>query len=1119
MGSRKEIKHSIADLKLEIENQPMLFAQLADLHLRIGQTKPAAKLLEEGVQQFPQYETGWVVMGNLHVKQSNPDEALSAFQQALSFNNDNSYVHEKCCELTQNANQADHIYHLRQLKRLDPLDDNILKMLEVALIRQAAIENDLYTESQVNSLMPSLLKKQLIEENLLPDELKEVMYDLSDTSLTELPDESEDVSSQIGTLDDLDLSQADQQAGSIVPVSVMEEQELVEEYEDDEYSDDEYEIVYEDEIEGEEHEEEINEEEWIEVDENGNEFIVKPVTGRNQEPSPTQPLLENVDSEEEFVDEVIEEYEEIEPELALQADPPEPPAIILPNQQDVQSLQSEKPERLTLADFDEIGEQQEQIISEGGELSKPGFNFRTSVDLNNAVNIQQDADTQPDQTSGQDTFFVGQFSEEELLAEDDEPFEAPVVEDETETTEEIDDSFDLNKFRVEQLNLNEQDDGESDTDSLENNFPVLQTPVEEPGQEPELPESGSIGASIHESKTVTTTEELLDSLASLEPKTDNSIEKASSDELKRVDSEEDHDDSADLLSAEIDIDELNRKEDAPKETTLIEEFESLSKKISPDKLNIVDSASDNDGADDLLPVDTDVDEQSEEEEVPKDTIIEEFELLSEKASHKKSEGAHEEDVEVESNSPYQDAESVSFDWENVVLLPSKVNRKDSDKAEPEPERESSSMWDNVATLDDRHDEAEEESEHDPPDTAVDWDNITELNDHERENEIGQFFDDLKQQKNDPQQDQAIWSEYSKLNKPDSNEDAGDASTSDLSIWDDVGILQKEESDEPADLESLQKNELAASEPIPEESIWNDLSNLKEKKEGNKFDLSALSDQTEEIEDESDESVWDDVSILTGKESDKSSKPDDEGDEPSPWDEFDLTIPTVPTETADEAEQNEPSELSPWDSDITSDDDNSEELIVITSVDSSGSLDEIEEPPETDLDSWTASEPAEAASLTDEENIISERAEHESFIDDFRIDNWRDEEQPMESVGVESDETETLDVTESDIDDEDDDEDISSPYFSPGPNDDSEDTLVGKDDSDDDSEMEDSEEEETFIPTSYQPTVSKTMAEMYASQGEWSRAVETYEKLLKQQPENEVYEQRINVLKLKLGRQK
>ena len=44
--------------------------------------------------------------------------------------------------------------------------------------------------------------------------------------------------------------------------------------------------------------------------------------------------------------------------------------------------------------------------------------------------------------------------------------------------------------------------------------------------------------------------------------------------------------------------------------------------------------------------------------------------------------------------------------------------------------------------------------------------------------------------------------------------------------------------------------------------------------------------------------------------------------------------------------------------------------------------------------------------------------------------------------------------------------------------------------------------------------TKTLAELYASQGDWKRAIEVYEQLLKKFPTNTAYQQRLGELKNK-----
>ena len=69
--------------KLSDNPQSPLFARLADLYLSTNQSTEALKLCEAGVQTYPSYSTGYVILGKCYSALNENSKARLAFAQAL----------------------------------------------------------------------------------------------------------------------------------------------------------------------------------------------------------------------------------------------------------------------------------------------------------------------------------------------------------------------------------------------------------------------------------------------------------------------------------------------------------------------------------------------------------------------------------------------------------------------------------------------------------------------------------------------------------------------------------------------------------------------------------------------------------------------------------------------------------------------------------------------------------------------------------------------------------------------------------------------------------------------------------------------------------------------------
>ncbi len=173
MESLKQIRALSETLRKALADEPALFAYLADNCLKLGKRKMAAGLLARGLEQFPDHVTGWLIQGKLYLVLNQPDQARTAFKRALELDPDIPCLHEQCSELAQEEADIDgNLHYLSELARLDPLDGNIQTMFQNAAIRRVAVNNGLYSPREVQQILPGVLRKKLIENNLMPTEFQ-----------------------------------------------------------------------------------------------------------------------------------------------------------------------------------------------------------------------------------------------------------------------------------------------------------------------------------------------------------------------------------------------------------------------------------------------------------------------------------------------------------------------------------------------------------------------------------------------------------------------------------------------------------------------------------------------------------------------------------------------------------------------------------------------------------------------------------------------------------------------------------------------------------------------------------------------------------------------------------
>ncbi len=173
MQVTKGVKARASALRKQLKEKPHLFAHLADCYLLMGKHKQAGETLTHGLELFPNNPAGWLVKANLNLKLKQPKLAYAAFKQVLRLDNNVAYAHERCSILMfEEANIDKYLHHLRELRRLEPLDDGVQTQYENAVLRRIAIENGLYTAEGITNVLPRKLRQIIMEHNLLPDSIE-----------------------------------------------------------------------------------------------------------------------------------------------------------------------------------------------------------------------------------------------------------------------------------------------------------------------------------------------------------------------------------------------------------------------------------------------------------------------------------------------------------------------------------------------------------------------------------------------------------------------------------------------------------------------------------------------------------------------------------------------------------------------------------------------------------------------------------------------------------------------------------------------------------------------------------------------------------------------------------
>ncbi|NQT35738.1 hypothetical protein HQ587_11150 [bacterium] len=220
MQVTKGVKARASALRKQLKEKPQLFAHLADCYLLMGKHKQAGETLTHGLELFPNNPAGWLVKANLNLKLKQPKLAYAAFKQVLRLDNNVAYAHERCSILMfEEANIDKYLHHLRELRRLEPLDDGVQARYENAVLRRIAIDNGLYTAEGIANVLPRKLRQIIMEHNLLPDSIERA----GERILSSIPPDTQAPAliddSQVETVEEVDEFQPSEWTDKIIDES------------------------------------------------------------------------------------------------------------------------------------------------------------------------------------------------------------------------------------------------------------------------------------------------------------------------------------------------------------------------------------------------------------------------------------------------------------------------------------------------------------------------------------------------------------------------------------------------------------------------------------------------------------------------------------------------------------------------------------------------------------------------------------------------------------------------------------------------------------------------------------------------------------------------------------
>jgi|GEM_PF-3240188 len=196
MGNAANIKSKLSALRKLQSKHPLLFAHIADCHLKLGKLGAAQRVLKKGIANYPDYPAGWVVEGQYFLLHNQPEKARESFKKVIELDPFNGYAHERCSEIAADFNDHnDYRFHIKAMLKLDLLDDNIQKMRQAEELRQIAANNGIFTYEEAEGKHTGALRQALLEQKILPAELSRTIdRELSTVQFdeSEISDDSDD---------------------------------------------------------------------------------------------------------------------------------------------------------------------------------------------------------------------------------------------------------------------------------------------------------------------------------------------------------------------------------------------------------------------------------------------------------------------------------------------------------------------------------------------------------------------------------------------------------------------------------------------------------------------------------------------------------------------------------------------------------------------------------------------------------------------------------------------------------------------------------------------------------------------------------------------------------------
>jgi tetratricopeptide (TPR) repeat protein len=110
----------------------LAFARLADAYRKAGRTPEAIRLCRNGLERFPGYVTGRLILAKALLDSGDPESALAEVRAILEREPTEAPAHRLAAELLRRAGQLDlALSHLRQAVAVDPSDRESRVLIEV----------------------------------------------------------------------------------------------------------------------------------------------------------------------------------------------------------------------------------------------------------------------------------------------------------------------------------------------------------------------------------------------------------------------------------------------------------------------------------------------------------------------------------------------------------------------------------------------------------------------------------------------------------------------------------------------------------------------------------------------------------------------------------------------------------------------------------------------------------------------------------------------------------------------------------------------------------------------------------------------------------------------------